>query len=183
MLNILPAATALRSISLLLSKWILPSFSGSRFCHGFCTSPPENGSQPNQKQQIKTLHSKASAAIYKWHRCFRHYHSIALWHPLRYCHRSISLRSGNHPSLKCLDKTKSCLLHCLPTLFCSLFLYLPFLPFFLPSHNKNTRQNLRFYNFSQKRTSTNPTLQNCNSPLNRLSSPFSLFTLHFSLST
>lgn len=84
-----PRPPLFRSISLLLNKWIFPAFSGSRFCHGFCTSPPENGSQPNQKQQIKTLHGKASAAIYKRHRCFRHYHSIALWHPLRFCRRSI----------------------------------------------------------------------------------------------
>jgi hypothetical protein len=63
-----PTATALLFYLSFTKHWIFPAFSGSRFCHGFCTSPPENGSQTNQKQQIKTLHGKASAAIYKWHR-------------------------------------------------------------------------------------------------------------------
>jgi hypothetical protein len=131
------------SISLLLNIGFFPPSQAAGFVMVFVPAHRKTAARPIKNSRSKPFMAKHRQQSINGIGDFRHYHSIALWLPLRYCRHSISLRSGNHPSLKCLDKTKSCLLHCLPSLFCSLFLCLPFLPFFLPSHNKNTRQNLR----------------------------------------
>jgi hypothetical protein len=122
MLNILPAATAL-PFHLFFTKQVV--------CFRLLRQPVLSWFlyQPTGKRQSARLKTADQNPFMATHR----QQSL---NGIGASVTSISLRSVNHQSLKRLFKSKCCLLHCLPPLFCLLFFCHPFLPFFLPSLNK-----------------------------------------------